>query len=213
MRELLSKITVPFHACVRLGGSVTVYTDPYGLKIAPHDGDLVLVTHSHYDHLSPEDLARVCTPDTVLVLPAGDREKGEAAGFMGDKLITLTAGEKVQVKGVTVEAVAAYNLGKDFHPKKNGWLGYIVTLDGVRYYIAGDTDDTSDARNVLCDVALVPVGGTYTMDAEQAAELVNAIRPKAAVPIHYGLVAGSEADADKFISLLAPGIYGEKKMQ
>lgn len=203
---MLERVSVPFHACVRLAGEAVVYTDPYGLTGAPHDADVILVTHSHYDHLSPEDIQRVRKQETVLVLPASEADRAEGLGFSREKVVTLSPGERGKTGGVTVEAVADYNEGKPFHPKQNGWLGYVVTLDGVRYYIAGDTDDTPEARAVSCDVALVPVGGTYTMDAREAAGLVNAIRPKAAVPIHYGSVVGSRADAEKFVSLLDAGI-------
>lgn len=210
---MLERVSVPFHACVRLVGKAVVYTDPYGLTEEPHDADVILVTHSHYDHLSPEDIERVRKPETVLVLPASEADRAEGLGFSREKVVILSPGERGKAGGVTVEAVAAYNEGKPFHPRQNGWLGYVVTLVGVRYYIAGDTDDTPEARAVSCDVALVPVGGTYTMDAREAAGLVNAIRPKAAVPIHYGSVVGSRADAEKFVSLLDAGIEGALLMK
>ncbi len=205
---LLEKVSLPFHACVKLTGSMTVYVDPYGLKEDSHDADLILVTHDHYDHLSPEDIARVRKESTVLVLPASSKGQIGTAGFSSVQAWTLTPGESCRVGGVEVTAVAAYNKGKPFHPKANGWLGYVVELDGVRYYIAGDTDDIPEARAVRCDVALVPVGGTYTMDAQAAAELVNAIAPKAAVPTHYGSVVGGEEDAERFCALLDDSIEG-----
>lgn len=210
MSELLKKVSVPFHACVKLAGSVTVYTDPFGLKECPHDADLILVTHSHHDHLSPEDIAKVKKPGAVLVLPTSEKGKGEGLGFAADEVKYLAAGETLEILGVTVEGVAAYNKLKPFHPKKNGWLGYVIGLDGVRYYVAGDTDATPEARSVRCDVALVPVGGHFTMDAKDAAKLVNAMAPKAAVPIHYGSgVIGSMEDAEKFRALLDAGIQSE----
>ena len=109
---------------------------------------------------------------------------------------------------ITFEAVPAYNTNKLFHPKKNGWVGYILEIEGIRYYIAGDTDITEENKKVKCNVAFVPVGGTYTMNAKEAAELVNTIKPEIAVPIHYGSVVGTKKDPEKFIKLLNSEIEG-----
>ena len=112
------------------------------------------------------------------------------------------------VQGIKFETIPAYNTNKTFHPKENGWVGYIITLDDIRYYIAGDTDITEENRKVKCDVAFVPVGGTYTMNYSEAAELVNIIKPKIAVPIHYGSVVGTKQDATTFTKLLHSSIKG-----
>lgn len=208
---MLERISVLNHASVKLTGEkFTVYIDPYGLSGAPHDADLILVTHSHFDHLSPEDIEKVRKPGAALVLPASEGAQAGGLGFGGEDLLLLKPGGRGAIRGVEIEGVASYNRNKPNHPKSNGWLGYVVTLNGLRYYIAGDTDDTPEARSVKCDVALVPVGGTYTTDAEEAAALVNAIRPRAAVPIHYGSIVGSQKDAERFLALLAPGIEGKR---
>ena len=112
------------------------------------------------------------------------------------------------VQGIKFETIPSYNTNKTFHPKENGWVGYIITLDDIRYYIAGDTDITEENRKVKCDVAFVPVGGTYTMDFKEAAQLINEIQPKIAVPIHYGSVVGTNQDATDFVKLLHPSIKG-----
>ena len=112
------------------------------------------------------------------------------------------------VQGIKFETIPAYNTNKTFHPKENGWVGYIIEIKGVRYYIAGDTDITEENRRVKCDVAFVPVGGTYTTDFKEAAQLINEIQPKIAVPIHYGSVVGTKQDAIDFIKLLNPTING-----
>lgn len=203
---MLERIKVLHHACVRLEGSITIYVDPYELKTAPHDADLILVTHGHYDHDSPEDIQKVAGAGSTLVVPASE---GQRTDFTGETLVTIAPGEAKELKGVTIRAVAAYNKMKPFHPKRKGWVGYVIELDGIRYYIAGDTDDTPEARAVSCDVAVLPVGGTYTMNAKAAAQLANALRPKAAVPYHYGSVVGSEKDAREFIALLDPAIEGK----
>ena len=142
-------------------------------------------------------------PDTVIVWPASMNEPME----LGLTVKQVSAGEKFDVLGVKFEAVSAYNIGKPFHPQSNGWLGYIIdSPDHGRIYIAGDTDITSDNKQVKCDIALLPVGGTFTTDASQAAEFANTIRPKYAVPIHYGTVAGSPADGEKFSKAVDSGI-------
>ncbi len=123
-------------------------------------------------------------------------------------VITVESNKEYMVQGIKFETIPAYNTNKTFHPKENDWVGYIITLDGIRYYIAGDTDITEENRKVKCDVAFVPVGGTYTMNYSEAAELVNIIKPKIAVPIHYGSIVGTKQDATNFIKLLHSSIKG-----
>ena len=147
------------HFAVRLDGEHFVYFDPFHLKNAPQDGEIILITHEHYDHLSPEDIRKAARADAWIVLPKSCRAAALKAGLKEDRLLYLEAGEEALVEGVKIEAVPAYNVGKLFHLKSKGWLGYIVTLNGLRYYIAGDTDNNEDVRKVRCDVALLPVGG------------------------------------------------------
>ena len=129
-------------------------------------------------------------------------------GINQENIFTLDSGDTEIIDGIKVEAVPAYNTNKPFHPKENNWLGYIIEIKGVRYYIAGDTDITEENKKVKCDVAFVPVGGTYTMDFKEAAQLINIIKPKFAIPVHYGSVVGSKQDATDFIKLLYPTIKG-----
>ena len=133
-------------------------------------------------------------------------------GINKNAVITVESNKEYMVQGIKFETIPAYNTNKTFHPKENDWVGYIITLDGIRYYIAGDTDITEENRKVKCDVAFVPVGGTYTMNYSEAAELVNIIKPKIAVPIHYGSVVGTKQDATNFIKLLHSSIKGHKNL-
>lgn len=204
MDKKYEEIEVLTHSSIRISGERRVYADPFQMAAAPHDGDIVLITHDHYDHYSPEDLAKVLKEDTILVVPASMAAK--VKDVPGERLVALAAGETKTVDGVSIEAVPAYNVGKAFHPRANGWLGYILTMNGLRYYIAGDTDWNDDNNTVACDVALVPIGGTYTMDAREAADFVNHLKPRAAVPTHYGNIVGERTDGQVFEMAVAPGI-------
>ena len=200
------KVKVLAHSAIRIEGEKTVYIDPFHVKEEPHDADLILITHEHYDHLSPEDIARVAKETTWYAVPKTCREEALKAGLPEARLLYLAPGEKAKIAEVPVEAVPAYNVGKQFHTKERNWLGYVVSLNGLRYYIAGDTDNNEDTRKVRCDVALLPVGGKYTMTAEEAAELANAIKPLAAVPTHYGDIVGTAEAPKIFAEHLDPAI-------
>jgi len=190
------------HDSFRLDGSSTVYIDPWKLAADAPPADLILITHDHYDHFSPDDIARLSTPRTTLIGPASVTAKID-----GVAAVTLSAGETATVGGVTVTGVPAYNIdkfrqpGEVFHPRAAGGLGYIVELDGRRIYHAGDTDAIPEMRDVRCDVALLPVSGTYVMTAAEAAEACRMISAAAAVPMHYGDIVGTAADAARFEGL------------
>ena len=204
------RITVNAHSSIRIEGEKVLYFDPFHLKDEPRDADIVFLTHDHYDHLSPEDIARVKKDGTAFVLPASCRAAAEKNGLTN--CVYLTPGEQMQVRGVPVEAVAAYNPLKPFHPKKNGWLGYVVTVEGKRIYVAGDTDENKDNLAVKCDIAMVPAGGTYTFDAKHAAKFVNKLRPAVAIPTHYGDIVGDAGDGDVFAANVDEGITVIKKI-
>ena len=194
-------INAPSSLRIDAGPGAVCYVDPYLPKEAPHDADLILVTHSHHDHFSPDDIKRVAKANTRFVAPRGmELELSEA--------LFVSPGETCcPLPSISVEAVPAYNVGKKFHPRANGWVGYIITThDGTTVYVAGDTDDLPENRALACDIALVPVGGTYTMTAEEAAVFVNALQPKVAIPEHYGSGVGSKGDGKRFAKLVDPGI-------
>ena len=190
-------ITVNTQSSIRIGGTRVLYFDPFQIREERHDADIVLITHAHYDHFDPDSIRHVITEKSVFIAPSGMRnEISEISG--GRELFFMTPGETVNAGDVQIEAVPAYNKLKPFHPKRNKWLGYIVTLDGMKYYIAGDTDSVNELSDVSCDVALIPIGGKFTMDAKDAAKLVNKIRPKVAIPTHYGSIVGKMEDAEIF---------------
>jgi len=195
------------HASFRIAGAGSVvYIDPWKLPDAPHDGDVVFVSHSHYDHCSPKDVEKVSKAGTAVMAPGDTVSKLGAAK-------AVTPGESVTVGGVTIEAVAAYNVGKAFHPKGNNWCGAVLAIESKRIYYAGDTDLISEMSDLSdIDVALLPIGGTYTLDAAEAAKACKAIGCKAAVGYHWGDIIGSADDARSFaeaapcpVNVLQPG--------
>ena len=207
----LEHITVNTQSSIRIGGSAIVYFDPFQIEDQAHDADLILITHGHYDHFSPESLMRVMKENTVLAGPLS--MKKEISGIAGGReQHFLSPGETVRIGELQVRAVPAYNRLKPFHTKGSKWLGYIVTMDSVRYYAAGDTDAVKELSAVSCDVALVPIGGKFTMDAKEAAKLVNVIRPQAAIPIHYGSIVGKKEDAEIFRKLVDKDIVVETRL-
>ena len=182
-------------------GELVVYIDPWGTEADAAPADLILITHAHGDHLQPDEIARLRKGGTRLVAP-----HDVAAGFTGD-VTPVAPGESHEVGGVRFTTVPAYNTAEerlDFHPKSNRWVGYVLELGGNTYYHAGDTDHAPELDDVRTDVAFLPIGGHYTMEADEAAGLARSIAPELAVPMHYGFVVGSPGDADRFRALADP---------
>ena len=181
------------HASFRICHQANIiYIDPWKLKDAPHDATLVLVSHSHYDHYSPQDIANVSGPNTKLIAPPDviAKQKGGEA---------ITNGLIIELESARVTGVAAYNPSKQFHPKSSNWVGFVIELGSKRLYFAGDTDLTPEMKALKgIDVAMLPVGGTYTLNATEAAEAVTFIKPKLAIPYHWGDIVGGRGDAEKF---------------
>jgi L-ascorbate metabolism protein UlaG (beta-lactamase superfamily) len=184
------------HASFRIRHKGTViYIDPWKLPGEPQDAGLILVSHSHEDHYSSPDIAKASGYHTEL-LASGDVIRQEGHGQV------LVPGLTAAIGSVRVTAVAAYNRGKPFHPKDRNWLGFLLELGARRIYYAGDTDWLEEMRTLPpLDIALLPVGGTYTMDAEEAARAVEYLRPKLAVPYHWGDLVGAREDAERFARL------------
>ena len=205
---MLNNIEVLYHSSIRINKEKTIYIDPFKIDRNYNDADIIFITHDHYDHYSEEDIDKVINENTVIVIPEELLTKVLKKGINKNAIITVKPNQKYMVQGIKFETVPAYNTNKTFHPKENGWVGYVIEINEIKYYIAGDTDITEENKKVKYDVAFVPVGGTYTMDFKEAAQLVNQIQPKVAVPIHYGSVVGTKQDAEEFIKLLHTNVKG-----
>ena len=205
---MLEGIEVLCHSSIRISKGKVIYIDPFKIDKTYNDADIVFVTHDHYDHYSEEDINKVKKENTIIVAPVDLSSKLLQIGLKQENIIIVEPNKKYEIFNIKFETIHAYNINKPFHPKKNNWVGYVIEIEGVKYYIAGDTDITEENKKVKCDVALIPVGGTYTMNAKEAAELINVIKPQIAVPTHYGSIVGKVKDGAEFIKLLDSEIKG-----
>ena len=183
------------HAGFRIDGDKVLYFDPYQIESGPQ-ADLIFISHDHFDHCSPEDVAKIQGPETIIIT-----EKDSAGKLTGDVRV-IKPGETLVLDGVKILGVPSYNTDKDFHPRRNGWLGFLVEMSGISIYHSGDTDFIPEMKELNVDIALLPVSGTYVMTADQAVKAALAIGPELAIPMHYGTIVGGNQDAFTFKSAL-----------
>lgn len=177
-----------------------IYIDPFEITQS-QAANIILLTHSHYDHCSVNDINKISTPRTIVIAPPDCQSKLQGKVDLRD-CVVLSPGKKICAGNILIEAIPSYNTDKKFHPKSNEWLGFIVDINSKRIYHAGDTDiisEMSTLKNI--DIALLPVSGTYVMNAEDAAQAAALFKPKLAIPMHYGSIIGEKSDAEKFKTL------------
>lgn len=196
VRTMIKNIHWLGHDTFKITGDKIIYTDPFKIK-KKDSADVILITHEHYDHCSPEDVKKVQGPDTVIVATH------DCAGKLSGNIKVVKPGDTINIGDIKIEAVPAYNTNKKFHPKDKGWVGYVFIVSGKKIYIAGDTDYIPEMKMLKgVDIALLPVSGTYVMTAEEAVQAAFDIKPGIAVPMHYGSIVGDKKDAERFAAAL-----------
>jgi len=181
--------------------SNTIYIDPYRI-VKQDQADIIFITHDHKDHLDPESIAKLLTENTLIIAPLSCKAKIQNLGAA--HVHFMSPWDSLEIRGIHIKAVPAYNIVKaNFHPKSSNYLGYILTIDGIRVYHAGDTERIPEMQQFRCDIALLPLGQKYTMNGvDEAAQAALDVKAEIAIPIHYGLFEGSPADAVMFQRLL-----------
>lgn len=188
------------HASFLYAGSVKIYFDPWEIDDSYGKADIILVSHAHYDHFSPETIEILSTPETLVVAPHDVAQK-----LQNIKTKPLRPGETFDIAGAIIQGVPAYNVNKPFHVKENNWLGYVVSVDEKRFYHAGDTDYIKEMKDIKTDIALLPIGGIYTMNVNEAVGAAQDIGARLSIPMHYGFIVGKEQDGKDFVAGLAEG--------
>ena len=195
---MLKNINWLGHSTIRILGNKTIYIDPYNIKENYNDADIIFITHNHYDHFSKYDIIKCKNKKTKIVVTEDLYQDAISLNFNSNDILTVLPNNNYRIENIDFSTIPAYNINTKFHPKENNWVGYIITINNQRLYIAGDTDITKESKNVKCDIAFLPIGGTYTMNYKDASTLANIINPKIVIPIHYGSIVGTTQDALNF---------------
>lgn len=190
----VKNIEINTQSSIRIKLNKVIYFDPFKIEEFKNDADIIFITHNHYDHMDLESIEKVKNDNTIVVAPLSMEEVIRNIKFKD--YIFLSPNDEINIENIHIKAVPAYNLEKPFHPRTNNWLGYIITYNNISYYIAGDTDKTKEVESVKCDIALIPIGGHFTMNVDEATELINIIKPKLVIPTHYGTIIGDPSDGE-----------------
>ena len=185
-------IKINIQSSIKITLDKIIYFDPFKIEENYHDADIIFITHNHYDHFDTESINKVKNDNTIIIAPKSMEEEIRSLDLKD--YFYLNPNDELNIDGINIKCLRAYNNEKPFHPKSNNWLGYIISYNNISYYIAGDTDKTIDNEKVKCDIALLPIGGKFTMDTNEAEELIRIINPKIVIPTHYGSIVGSSND-------------------
>lgn len=189
------KMSVNTQSSIRIEDKYKIYFDPFEIKNETHDADIIFFTHSHYDHFSKEDYEKIEKEDTIFVMP-------KTMNIDRKNVIYLNTYDEVDILNIHIKAIPSYNINKQFHPKENNWLGYLININDKIIYVCGDTDKIDEMNNIKCDIMFIPIGGVYTMDYKAASEIVNIIKPNIVIPTHYGSIVGKKEYFNEFKKLV-----------
>lgn len=190
----------------------TIFIDPFDIEENSKCAIVVFITHSHWDHLDIKSIKKIRNDQTLFVCPFDCENSLLGIGIKEEMIVKIRPGDCLNLLGINCEVIPSYNINKEFHPKSNNWVGYLLTINNVKYLICGDSDLTEELKNIDTDVLFVPIGGTYTMDAKDGARLANVIKPKLTIPVHYGSVVGDKNLENVFISNLDENLNYELKI-
>lgn len=200
------KIKVFNQAAIKIESTKNIYFDPYQIKEEFHDADYIFITHDHYDHYDEESIKNIMKSETMIVVPECLKER---ISKLTTNYFLVSPNEKYNLADLSFETTFSYNIDKPFHPKEKGYVGYKIKLEDKHLYIMGDTDYLEENLHMTCDICFIPIGGTYTMDVQEAAAYINELKPELAIPIHYGSIVGDLSLSKQFIDLVNPDIKVE----
>ena len=208
---MINNISINTQSSIKIKTDKTIYFDPFKIEEESHDADYIFITHDHYDHFELDSIKKVMKEDTIIVFP--DSMFIKIVPYLkGDNLRGVNPNEEYTINGLEFSTIPSYNLNKDFHPRNNNWVGYVLQLDDKTVLVSGDTDATEELLNTKCDIAFVPIGGTYTMTYEEAANAINHMKPSIVIPTHYGSIVGNKSDGVEFAKLLDEGVECQLKL-
>ncbi len=192
-------IRVNTQSSIKIVLDKVIYFDPFKIEEELHDADIIFITHNHFDHLDKRSINKIKNDNTVIVAPKSI--EFDISGIDCQKYL-LEPNDEIMIDNIKINAIPAYNVNKQFHPRINNWLGYLVNYNDITYYVMGDTDNTKEAEEIKCDILFIPIGGYYTMNVKEASELIKIIKPKVVIPTHYGSIIGSKDDGKELTDIL-----------
>ncbi len=187
---------------IKINDKYIIYFDPFMIKDKINDADIIFITHDHYDHFDNESINNIINDNTKIVIPKSIKEVVLNSGINENRLMLVEPNNEYNILCYDFKTIPSYNINKSFHSRDKNYVGYLININDNIIYVSGDMDASKEAREVKCDIALIPIGGTYTMDYKEASVLINEIKPKIVIPTHYKTIVGSDMDAKNFKELI-----------